>query len=85
MSISFILLWNAWINFSWNQSVSIKIRHSCLQSKTVSRTNIRIMENSEYAGWYPIDFLAWIHQDPKIRIFILAGKLIRILTYPLFP
>jgi hypothetical protein len=50
------------------------------------------MENSLYAGWYPIELLTWIqNQDPitlvgyGIEIAKIAGKLIRIQTFPLSP
>ena len=42
------------------------------------------MENSEYARWYPTDGITdeqsmWIF--PGIAIFLLGGKLVRILTF----
>ena len=50
------------------------------------------MESTPYAGWYHNDFLPWIQiQDPMtlvgygIGIFTIAGKLIRIQTFPLSP
>ena len=54
----------------------------CTDNTQVSRSVL--LDHSTYAGWYPIELLAWIqNQDPKIGIFLLAGKLIRILTFPL--